>query len=52
VPSIFDGVAREHSRKPDEFYSMVIDRTPGQERCDLFSRETRPCLHGLGDEHG
>jgi len=27
-PSIFDGVAREHSRKPDEFYDMVGSHTP------------------------
>jgi N6-adenosine-specific RNA methylase IME4 len=40
-PSIFDGLAREHSRKPDEFYTMVAERTQGQDRCDLFSRETR-----------
>jgi hypothetical protein len=41
-PSIFDGLAQEHSRKPDEFYQIVLDRTPDQDRCDLFSRETRP----------
>jgi N6-adenosine-specific RNA methylase IME4 len=51
-PSIFDGLAREHSRKPDEFYRMVVERTPGQQRCDLFSRETRTGFDGWGDEHG
>jgi N6-adenosine-specific RNA methylase IME4 len=28
LPSLFDGVAREHSRKPAEFYDMVLRRTP------------------------
>jgi N6-adenosine-specific RNA methylase IME4 len=51
-PSIFDGLAREHSRKPDEFYRMVAERTPDQDRCDLFSRETRPGFDGWGREHG
>ena len=51
-PSIFDGLAREHSRKPDAFYRMVMERTPDQERCDLFSRETRPGFDGWGREHG
>ena len=51
-PSIFDGLAREHSRKPDEFYRMVVERTPDQERCDLFSRETRQGFDGWGQEHG
>lgn len=51
-PSIFDGVAREHSRKPDEFYSLVAANTPGMNRCSLFSRETRPGFDGWGNEHG
>jgi N6-adenosine-specific RNA methylase IME4 len=51
-PSIFDGLAREHSRKPDEFYRLVLNRTPGLDRCDLFSRETKPGFNGWGDEHG
>src|SRR4029077_13579713 len=25
LPSCLDGIAREHSRKPDEFYQMVIE---------------------------
>jgi N6-adenosine-specific RNA methylase IME4 len=51
-PSIFDGLAREHSRKPDEFYRLMVERTPGLDRCDLFSRETRPGFDGWGREHG
>jgi len=35
--SCFDGVAREHSRKPEEFYEMVEAATPGAYRCSLFS---------------
>jgi len=51
-PSIFDGVAREHSRKPDEFYKIVVDKTAGADRCDLFSRETRPGFDAWGNEAG
>jgi N6-adenosine-specific RNA methylase IME4 len=52
LPSSFEGVAREHSRKPDEFYDLVARHTPGANRCDLFSRETRAGFIGWGDEHG
>jgi N6-adenosine-specific RNA methylase IME4 len=31
---------------------MVAKRTPDQDRCDLFSRETRPGFDGWGREHG
>jgi N6-adenosine-specific RNA methylase IME4 len=52
-PSTFDGVAREHSRKPDEFYNLVLSHTPRAfRRADLFSRETRPGFEGWGNEHG
>jgi len=51
-PSIFDGVAREHSREPDEFYKIVVDKTAGADRCDLFSRETRPGVDAWGNEPG
>ena len=51
-PSSFDGLAREHSRKPDEFYDLVIKHTAGLRRADLFSREARPGFDGWGDEHG
>lgn len=49
-PSIFDGIAREHSRKPDEFYRLVIERTLGLDRCSLFTRETRKGFDSWGDE--
>lgn len=50
-PSVFDGVARQHSRKPDEFYELVRGKTKHVlHRLDLFSRETRPGFDGWGDE--
>lgn len=49
-PSLFGGVAREHSRKPEEFYEIVRDRTHGLTRCSLFTRETREGFDGWGNE--
>lgn len=40
-PSLFDGVAREHSRKPSEFYDLVDQCLDGR-KVDLFARESRP----------
>lgn len=51
-PSLFDGVRREHSRKPEEFYDLLRERTQGRKRADLFSRELRPGFDGWGNEHG
>jgi N6-adenosine-specific RNA methylase IME4 len=50
-PSCFDGIAREHSRKPDEFYQLVRERTQGR-RANLFSRQTREGFESWGLEHG
>jgi N6-adenosine-specific RNA methylase IME4 len=51
-PSDFEGVAREHSKKPDEFYNMVAVHTIGQWRCDLFSAGIdRPGYDGWGESH-
>jgi N6-adenosine-specific RNA methylase IME4 len=50
LPSCFDGIAREHSRKPDEFYRMITDRTPDLRRADLFAREKREGWDAWGDE--
>jgi N6-adenosine-specific RNA methylase IME4 len=50
LPSLFDGIAREHSRKPEEFYRMITDRTPGLRRADLFAREKRKGWDCWGDE--
>lgn len=50
-PSIFDGRAREHSRKPDEFFDMVDERIPLlNSRLEMFARETRPGWTTWGDE--
>lgn len=52
-PSHFAGVAREHSRKPEEFYRIVEAHTPRMiARLSLFSRENRPGWTGWGDESG
>ena len=52
LPSLFDGEAREHSRKPDEFYDLVRRATPHAKRCDLFACEDRPGFAGWGDQMG
>lgn len=40
-PSLFDGIAREHSRKPETFYDLVEKLTPGAARADVFSRDRK-----------
>lgn len=45
-----DAVARQHSRKPDEFYAMVRALTPGARRADVFSRGEHPGFEAFGDE--
>jgi len=52
LPSCIDGIAREHSRKPQEFYNMIKERTPGLRRADLFARENRDGWDCWGDEVG
>jgi N6-adenosine-specific RNA methylase IME4 len=52
MPSIFDGIAREHSRKPDEFYNNIAKKTPGLRRADVFARERREGWCCWGDEVG
>ncbi|WP_439572619.1 MT-A70 family methyltransferase [Phreatobacter sp.] len=47
-----DGLAREHSRKPDAFYRLVEAASPGARRADLFAREHRPGWTGWGRELG
>lgn len=41
VPSHIDGLAREHSRKPDEAFAAAEKLLPDARRCELFSRERR-----------
>ncbi|WP_457799032.1 MT-A70 family methyltransferase [Methylocystis sp. S23] len=50
--SMFDGLAREHSRKPDEFYRLVEDFALSEHRADLFARTRRPGWESFGDELG
>jgi N6-adenosine-specific RNA methylase IME4 len=49
-PSVFDGLAREHSRKPDEFYKLVEKHTAGLRRADVFARQSRPGWDCWGNE--
>lgn len=45
----FSAKVREHSRKPDEFYNLVKDVSPGP-RLDIFSREKREGFDQYGNE--
>jgi N6-adenosine-specific RNA methylase IME4 len=51
-PSLFDGLARDHSRKPDEFFRLAELFMPNARRLDMFSRESRPGWTAWGDEAG
>jgi N6-adenosine-specific RNA methylase IME4 len=48
--TVFDGLVREHSRKPDEAYAMAERMMPGARRADVFSRERRQGWEAFGDE--
>lgn len=48
--TLFDGIAREHSRKPDEFYALCDRVMPHARRADVFSRESRAGWHSFGNE--
>jgi N6-adenosine-specific RNA methylase IME4 len=52
LPSLMSGIAREHSRKPDEVYREIELRTPRANRCDLFARESRYGFDTWGDQVG
>jgi N6-adenosine-specific RNA methylase IME4 len=45
----FEGRRRQHSRKPDEFYSLVA-RVTARPRIDVFSREQREGFVSWGNE--
>lgn len=47
----FQARVREHSRKPDEFYDLVREVSPGP-RIDIFSRESREGFDSWGNEEG
>lgn len=48
--ALFDGLARQHSRKPDEAYAFLEALTPKARRADLFARQRRPGWDAWGDE--
>lgn len=50
--AVLDGLAREHSRKPDEVYRLIEEVTPNHRRADIFARQRRPGWDGWGDELG
>lgn len=47
-----EGLAREHSRKPEEAYSWAQTYMPGARRVELFSRTARPGWDTWGYEAG
>jgi N6-adenosine-specific RNA methylase IME4 len=51
-PSCFDGIAREHSRKPEEFYRLIEAHAPGRWYVDVFARQSRPGWDTWGFEAG
>jgi N6-adenosine-specific RNA methylase IME4 len=48
--SVIDGIARQHSRKPREFYDLVTALTPGFRRAEIFARERRLGWAAWGNE--
>lgn len=47
---LLDGIARQHSRKPDEAYAVCERVMPHAWRADVFSRQARPGWDAFGDE--
>lgn len=45
-----DGLAREHSRKPEEFYGLVESAYPDARRIDVFARQSRAGWSTWGNE--
>ena len=52
VRSAFHGLAREHSRKPEEGYREAERLIPNARRLELFSRTNRPGWTVWGNETG
>lgn len=52
VRSAFDGVVREHSRKPEQAYINAERLLPKVRRVELFSRTNRKGWESWGDEVG
>lgn len=49
-PNLIDGLAREHSRKPESVYAMLERVLPNRRRVDLFGRQSRPGWTIWGNE--
>ena len=50
--NIIEGLARQHSRKPEEAYAWCESYLPGARRAEVFSRESRPGWEHWGNEAG
>ena len=50
--NMIDGLARQHSRKPDEAYRWCESYMPHARRADLFAREKREGWEAWGNEVG
>ena len=50
VPNLIDGVAREHSRKPDEVFAAIDRVLPEARKLDLFARQSRTGWTAWGDQ--
>lgn len=48
--NVIEGLARQHSRKPDEAYKWAERYMPNARRLDLFARQSRPGWTGWGLE--
>ena len=47
----FTSDRREHSRKPDEFYDYIMNRSKGP-YLELYSRTTHPKWKSVGNQNG
>lgn len=50
VPSVIEGLRREHSRKPEEAFAAAEQLMPNARRIELFSRQKRPGWDNWGDQ--
>jgi N6-adenosine-specific RNA methylase IME4 len=50
--NLIDGLAREHSRKPEEAFAFCERYVPGGRFCEIFSRASRPGWDTWGHEAG
>ena len=48
--SVFEGIVRGHSRKPEEAFAWAEALVPGAERAELFARQSRPGWTTWGNE--